>query len=88
MYMYMHVQYAIPLTYMYICVQYAIPSTTVRNSMDYIQYVIPWTTVHNSMDYMVVAAENVVTDRRTDGRNDYCNPRCACAPRLIILDEC
>ena len=33
-----------------------------------------------------VVAENVVIDRRTDRRTDlqtkYCNPRCACAPRV------
>ena len=27
------------------------------------------------------------TDRRTDTQNDYCNPRCACAPRVNYTEN-
>ena len=27
-------------------------------------------------------------DRQTDTQNDYCNPRCACAPRVNYRSAC
>ena len=39
--------------------------------------------------YLVVRSSRIKVDRhtdgRTDGQNDYCNPRCACAPRVNEL---
>ena len=38
------------------------------------------------MDRLVTCSARIRVDRQTDGQldrqNDYCNPRCACAPRL------
>ena len=30
----------------------------------------------------VACSARIVVDRQTDTQNDYCNPRCACAPRV------
>ena len=39
--------------------------------------------------WLRVVAGNVVTDRQTDRQTDtqtkYCNRRCACAPRVIVI---
>ena len=37
---------------------------------------------------LVACSARIVADRQTDTQNDYCNPRCACAPSVknaIIL---
>ena len=31
---------------------------------------------------LVACSARIVADRQTDTQNDYCNPRCACAPRV------
>ena len=31
---------------------------------------------------LVACSARIAADRQTDTQNDYCNPRCACAPRV------
>ena len=31
---------------------------------------------------LVACSARIVADKQTDTQNDYCNPRCACAPRV------
>ena len=34
---------------------------------------------------LVAYSARIVVDRQTDTQNDYCNPRCACAPRVNYI---
>ena len=50
------------------------------------RHIIDLLVVHNPLvpliGRLVACSARTRTDRQTDRQNDYCNPRCACAPRV------
>ena len=39
-------------------------------------------TLVSLIGHLVACSARISVDRQTDGQNDYCNPRCACAPSV------